>query len=239
VNQLSKDQWKFGSAGKSLMAVSTKLRDTDSNGEGEICFSGRHVFMGYLGEPEQTAQVIDEQGWLHTGDVGKFDENGFLHVTGRTCEAIVLRGGETVLPTPIENRVLSEVPFLSHMVVVGSRRPYLSCLMTLSCVMDTETGEATDRLAPVAERAVAALGSAATTVSGVIHSRDRAVFCAITEGLGRANTLAPSDSHKIQKWTLLDRDFSIPGGELGPTLKVRRFVVHRKYASTIETLYRN
>ncbi|CAI8030821.1 Long-chain-fatty-acid--CoA ligase ACSBG2 [Geodia barretti] len=204
----------------------------------QICFSGRHLFMGYLGDPVRTSRAIDNQGWLHTGDIGHLDENGFLYVTGRTCEVIMLRGGESVLPLPIESRILAALPFLSHVVVVGDGKPYLSCLMTLSCVMDRVTGGPTDQLSPLARRWMESLGSYSTTVSGVIAGRDKTVFTAITDSLHRANTVAPTNDHKIQKWTLLDRDFSIPGGELGPTLKVRRFVVHKKYATTIETLYR-
>ncbi|CAI8030818.1 Long-chain-fatty-acid--CoA ligase ACSBG2 [Geodia barretti] len=238
VNQSTEDHWRVGSAGKNLVAVSTKLSDTNVSGEGEICFSGRHLFMGYLGDPVRTSRAIDNQGWLHTGDIGHLDENGFLYVTGRTCEVIMLRGGESVLPLPIESRILAALPFLSHVVVVGDGKPYLSCLMTLSCVMDRVTGGPTDQLSPLARRWMESLGSYSTTVSGVIAGRDKTVFTAITDSLHRANTVAPTNDHKIQKWTLLDRDFSIPGGELGPTLKVRRFVVHKKYATTIETLYR-
>jgi long-chain-fatty-acid--CoA ligase ACSBG len=237
VNQSTEDHWRVGSAGKSIMAVSTRLHNTDESGEGEVCFRGRHVFMGYLGEEARTAGAIDGEGWLHTGDIGKFDENGFLHVNGRTSDLMVLRGGETVLPLTVENRILAELPFLSHVVVIGEKRPYLTCLMTLTCVMDGDTGEPTDTLAPVAEKMIESLGSSSSSVSAVIHSRDRAVFAAITDGLDRANAQAPTGAHRIQKWTLLDRDFSIPGRELGPTLKVRRFVVHKKYAETIHILY--
>jgi long-chain-fatty-acid--CoA ligase ACSBG len=137
----------------------------------------------------------------------------------------------------LESNILREIPFLSNVMIVGDKRPYLTCLMTLKCDMDLNTAEPLDALAPLARQALEQLGSHCTTVSGVISSRDQAVFTAITEGLERANKLATSNAQKVQKWTLLNADFSIPGGELGPTLKLKRFFVMKKYAATINAMY--
>lgn len=237
LNLFSPGRWSVGSAGKNLDGVRTKLDQPDEDGEGEICFYGRNVFMGYLRDEGKTTETIDDEGWLHSGDIGKFDENGFLHVTGRIKELIITSGGENIPPIIIEDAILKEIPFLSNVMVVGDKRKFLSCLMTLKCEMDLDTGEPTDTLAPLAKTLIENLGSQCSTVSGIIDSKDRAVFTAISEGLERANQRAVSQAQKVQKWTLLDADFSVPGGEFGPTMKVRRFFVQKKYAATIDAMY--
>ena len=92
------DQFKLGSIGRTVPGLKTKLDNPDSNGEGEVCMYGRHIFMGYLNEPEKTGEALDRERWLHSGDVGKIDSNGFLHITGRIKEIIITAGGENIPP---------------------------------------------------------------------------------------------------------------------------------------------
>ena len=103
----------------------------DETGEGEICMRGRHVFMGYLNDPEKTKDAKDDENWLHTGDLGKFDSDGFLYVTGRIKELIITAGGENIAPLNIEEMVIKECPALSNAILIGDRRKYLTILVTL------------------------------------------------------------------------------------------------------------
>eukprot|EP00731_Ephydatia_muelleri_P030993 Em0022g507a len=237
VNFLGGGRWRVGSAGRALNGVETKIESPDVNSEGEILFRGRHVFMGYLNSEEKTLEAIDDEGWLHSGDVGRIDKDGFLFVSGRLKEMISSSNGTKISPILVENAIKREVPFLSHVMVLGDQRDYLICLVTIKVEADSRTGDPTDKLTPHAQRLVKQLGSSCTSVATIIETKDRAVFQAIQEGLDRANRSAASDAHIVQKWTLLPVDFSVSGNELGPTLKLKRQVVLLKYADTIDAMY--
>ncbi|XP_065884226.1 long-chain-fatty-acid--CoA ligase ACSBG2-like [Dysidea avara] len=234
----SATHWRTGSCGKSMSGAETKIDKPDEHGDGEILFRGRHIFMGYLRMEEKTKESIDDEGWLHSGDIGHIDRDGFLYITGRIKELIITAGGENVPPVYIENCIKTEVPFLSNVMLIGDKRKFLTCLLTLKCVVDPDTGEATDDLQPQVIKMLAELGTNCTTVSQVIETEDKTVFKAIQDGIDRYNTnLIISNAQKVQKWTLLDTDFTIPGGELGPTLKLKRPAVMKKYEKTIENFY--
>ncbi|XP_065884225.1 long-chain-fatty-acid--CoA ligase ACSBG2-like [Dysidea avara] len=234
----SATHWRTGSCGKTMSGAETKIDKPDEHGDGEILFRGRHIFMGYLGMAEKTRETIDDEGWLHSGDIGRIDKDGFLYITGRIKELIITAGGENVPPVYIEDCIKTEVPFLSNVMLIGDKRKFLTCLLTLKCIIHPDTGEATDDLQPQALKMFQDLGSECTTVSQVIETEDKAVFKAIQDGIDRYNTNhIISNAQKVQKWTLLDTDFTIPGGELGPTLKLKRPAVMKKYESTIEKFY--
>jgi len=222
--------FKTGSCGRRLMSTDLIIIP----GTGEICTAGRHIMMGYLNNPEKTAETIDDEGWLHSGDIGKIDNNGYLYVTDRIKNLIITSGGENIAPTPIEDRLRNEIPIISNCMVIGDKRKFLSVLVTLKCVID-ENGNPTNELDPSAIAYIQSLGSSVNTVSGARH--DFKVTNCIEQGLIKSNVKSTSNAHNVYKFTILPTDFSINGGELGPTLKIKRMVVEQKYHDLIEKMY--
>ncbi|XP_067414181.1 long-chain-fatty-acid--CoA ligase ACSBG2 isoform X3 [Emydura macquarii macquarii] len=209
------DTFRITSCGKEITGCRTMIYKPDSDGNGEICFSGRHIFMGYLNMEDKTKEAIDEEGWLHSGDLGKHDNNGFLYITGRIKELIITAGGENIPPVPIEDAVKEAVPIISNAMLVGDRAKFLAMLLTLKCNINEETGEPDDDLTPEAIAYCLGLGSKATKVSDIVGGKDKAVYAAIQKGIALVNEKATSNAQKVQKWVLLEKDFSVSGGELG------------------------
>ncbi|XP_029294937.1 long-chain-fatty-acid--CoA ligase ACSBG2-like isoform X2 [Cottoperca gobio] len=232
----TRDNYRITSCGKVKPGSKTKLENPDKDGSGEICFWGRHVFMGYLNMPDKTEEALDQDGWLHSGDLGRHDQNGFLFITGRIKELIITAGGENIPPVPIEDAVKAEVPIIGNAMLIGDRLKFLSMLLTLKCVVD-DNGEPTDELSPEALNFCQQNDVTATTVSEIIANKEPAIYNAIQEGMERVNARSTSNAQKIQKWVILERDFSIGGGELGPTMKLKRPVVVKMYQEKINELY--
>ncbi|KAK7121315.1 hypothetical protein R3I93_022413 [Phoxinus phoxinus] len=230
--------FRFLSCGKVVPGCRYKLVNIDADGIGEVCFWGRNVFMGFLNLEHKTKEALDEDGWLHSGDLGKVDEDGFLYITGRIKELIITAGGENVPPLPIEDAVKQELPIISNAMLIGDKRKFLSILLTLKCTINLETAEPTDILSLEAVEYCQRLGSRATKVSDIIGGKDKLVYQSIEEGIAKVNSKATSNAQRIQKWTILGQDFSIVGGELGPTMKLRRQVVLQMYQSEIQSFYR-
>lgn len=224
------------SCGKVMPGCKTKLDNPDKDGNGEICFWGRHVFMGYLNMPDKTAEALDQDGWLHSGDLGKHDQHDFLYITGRIKELIITAGGENIPPVPIEDALKAEVPIISNAMLLGDKLKFLSMLLTLKCVVD-DNGEPTDELSPEALAFCQQRGVKSTKVSEIIANKEPAIYTAIQEGLERVNARATSNAQRVQKWIILERDFSIGGGELGPTMKLRRPIVVKMYQDKIDEIY--
>lgn len=126
--------------------METKLDNKDKDGNGEICMKGRHVFMGYLYNPDATANTIDGEGYLHSGDLGKVDSDGFLKITGRIKELIITAGGENIPPVLLEDGIKAECAAISNAVVLGDKQKYLAALLTLKSEPDKE-GQPTDTFA--------------------------------------------------------------------------------------------
>ncbi|XP_035203967.1 long-chain-fatty-acid--CoA ligase ACSBG2 isoform X1 [Oxyura jamaicensis] len=229
--------FRFTSCGKEMTGCRTLIHKPDEDGNGEICFSGRHIFMGYLNMEEKTKEAIDEDGWLHSGDLGKCDKDGFLYITGRIKELIITAGGENIPPVPIEDAVKEAVPIISNAMLVGDKAKFLAMLLTLKCSIDVESGEPGDDLTPEAIEYCQKLGSKATKVSEIISSKDKAIYAAIQKGISAVNERAVSNAQKVQKWVILEKDFSLFGGELGPTMKLKRPVVAQKYKDQIDQFY--
>ncbi|KAL4608362.1 long-chain-fatty-acid-CoA ligase ACSBG2 isoform X1 [Arapaima gigas] len=232
------EAFRLTSCGKVLQGCETKIASPDIDGIGEICFRGRHVFMGYLNMPDKTEETLDSEGWLHSGDLGKHDKQDFLFITGRIKELIITAGGENIPPVPIEDAVKEAMPLISNAMLIGDKRKFLSMLLTVKCQMNPDTGTPEDELTPEAVDLCRKLGSNATRVSEIAGGKDRAVHTAIQKAIDCVNERATSNAQRIQKWAVLDRDFSVPGGELGPTMKLKRPTVMSLYKEQIEAFYK-
>ncbi|XP_030073959.1 long-chain-fatty-acid--CoA ligase ACSBG2 isoform X2 [Microcaecilia unicolor] len=231
------DAFRLMSCGKVLSGCKTKIFQPDRDGNGEILFWGRHVFMGYLNMEDKTKEVLDEEGWLHSGDLGKHDEREFLFITGRIKELIITAGGENIPPVPIEDALKESVPIISNAMLIGDKRKFLSMLITLKCNINGETGEPEDDLTPESIEFCQKLGSKAMKVSDIVGGKDKTIYAVIQEGINMINEKATSNAQKIQKWIILERDFSIFGGELGPTMKLKRPIVLKMYKDQIDSFY--
>jgi long-chain-fatty-acid--CoA ligase ACSBG len=225
-------------SGKNLPGVKTKTINPDEKGHGEICIKGRHVFMGYLHEEDKTKEAIDDEGWLHTGDIGYVDKDGYVFITGRIKELIITAGGENIPPVPIENLVKGECPALSNTFLVGDKRKFLTMLVTLKTEMSAE-GAPKDELAPETLKWIGEMDLKYTKLNEILAAGpDPKVVKAIQAAIDRANKSSVSNAQKIQKFAILPNDFSIPTGELGPTMKLKRNVVSDMYSETIDKFYK-
>ncbi|KAM7325890.1 hypothetical protein ACRRTK_014368 [Alexandromys fortis] len=233
----SRNKYRVLSCGKVINGCRNMLYEQNKDGMGEVCIWGRHVFMGYLDREEATLEVLDEDGWLHSGDMGRVDSQDFLFITGRIKEMLITAAGENVAPIPIETLVKEKIPIISNAVLVGDKAKFLSMLLTLKCETDRMSGEPLDNLNLEALNFCRTLGSTAATVSDVVRLRDPLIYTAIQRGIDNVNQEVISDSQRIRKWTILEKDFSIQGGELGPTAKLRRRIITQKYRAQIETMY--
>ncbi|TDH66334.1 hypothetical protein CCR75_005848 [Bremia lactucae] len=222
--------WKISTCGRPIDGAETRVVPETN----ELIFAGRNIMMGYLKGEQETKDAIDEDGWLHSGDCGKLDEDGFMTITGRIKELIVTAGGENVPPVLIEDTLKEELALLSNAMVIGDRRKFLSALFTLRVTVDGE-GQPTDILDAKALDVMKEIGSSATTVKEA--KADEKVKTYLDAGLKRANARATSRAQNVGKYVVLDHDFSINGNELTPTLKLKRKIVYEKNEALIESIY--
>jgi long-chain acyl-CoA synthetase len=209
------DRNKIGTVGQPLPGVSVQIAD-----DGEILIKGPVVFRGYWRNPAATAEVLDSDGWLHTGDLGALDDSGFLSVTGRKKELIVTAGGKNVAPAVLEDRLRAHA-LISQTMVVGDNRPFIACLVTL----DQEALEHWKRQhGKPADATVADLAA------------DPELIAEIQTAVDDANK-AVSRAESIRKFKILTTDFTEANGLLTPSLKVKRNVVAKDYAAEVEALY--
>ena len=206
--------FKFGTVGRVMVGGEVKIAD-----EGEIWYRGPNVMQGYWNDPEGTAAAVDAEGWLHTGDVGYVDTDGYLVITDRIKDIIVTSGGKNIAPAPIEGMILAD-PLFEHAVVLGNNRPFVTLLVRPSLPALEELGERLQvRFADVAELA---------NSPEVMHELSRRVD-ALTEKL-------PSQE-RIKDLRVALEEFTMENGMLTPTLKVRRRQVEERFSALIEDMY--
>jgi long-chain acyl-CoA synthetase len=204
---------KLGSVGIPLPGVDVRIAD-----DGEIMVRGKNVFLGYFKDEEATKATLNPEGWLHTGDLGKFDDDGFLWITGRKKEIIITAGGKNITPKNIEEAVKTATTVVAECVVIGDRRKYLSMLVWLE----------PDAAKRFLEQKGAAAGDALHESPELRAEVQRAIDAA-NETLARVE--------QIKKMTLCARPLSIDTGELTPTLKVKRNKVAANFAKEIDAMY--
>lgn len=229
-------RFQFGSCGSITPYTELQVEHVegrDKPGEGEICFRGRNVMMGYYHNETKTRECIDNDGWLHSGDVGRIDGKGQVYITGRIKELIITAGGENIAPAPIEDTLKRLLPGISNAMVVGDRRKYNVVVMTPRLEPDFETGGFTNRL--VGESLL--VDPDAKTAEDAAKSTKWRQY--VEKGMKAYNEGPTCVSHaqRLQKVVVLPFDFSIPGGHLTATMKLKRAVVVEALNSTIEHLY--
>ncbi len=216
------DDFKFGCVGKPLPGVQVKIAE-----DGEILIKGPNVFKGYFKNDEATREAFEGE-WFKSGDIGEFDEDGFLKITDRKKDLIITAGGKNIAPQNIENFIKTS-KFISQAVVIGDKRPFLTALLTLQ--KDEIINYAIEKGIVKKDDYI----DEKTYEFIINHQAVKALVSSIIEEKNKE--LAKFET--IKKFTILQNDFSQETGELTPTLKVKRKVVNQKYANIIERMYNN
>jgi long-chain acyl-CoA synthetase len=207
------DAIRIGSIGIPIPGLEVLTAD-----DGELLVRGGSVCAGYFGRPDDTAELIDDDGWMHTGDLGRVDDDGYVWITGRKKDLIINAAGKNIAPAEIESR-LSMEPLIGQAVVVGDGRRFLNALLALDT--DAAADWARDH-------------RAFNEPAGLIH--DQRLHDEIAASVERVNRQhAPVE--QIKYWRLLPEPLTVEGGELTPTLKVKRNVVREQFADLIEAMY--
>jgi long-chain acyl-CoA synthetase len=213
VNRPEGNNFRFGSVGKPQKDVEVRIAD-----DGEVLIKGPNIFQGYYKNDDATKETL-ENGWLHTGDLGRLDEDGFLYITGRKKDIIITAGGKNITPANLENG-LKQNRWISQAVVIGDRRPYLIALITL----DPEEAPALAEQLGLEDASLPAL------------AEDEQVRAEVQKAVDEVNShVGPVE--QIKRFQILDHDLSQETGELTPTLKVKRNVVHEKFADVVDHVY--
>jgi long-chain acyl-CoA synthetase len=207
------DEFKFGTVGKAVPGVEIRIAEAD----GEILVKGPNVFKEYWRNPEATAETLID-GWLHTGDIGELDADGFLKITGRKKDIIITAGGKNLTPANIEND-LKQCAFISQAVMFGDRKPYPVALITLD----------PEEILPWAKEKGLPEDLAQLAENDEVNQM-------VQKELDRANSNY-AQVEQVKKFKILDHDLTTESGELTPTLKVKRNVVYERYGDLFERMY--
>ena len=207
-------EFKLGTVGRPAAGMEVRIAD-----DGEILVRGPLTTPGYHGRPDLTGALIDAGGWLRTGDIGTIDADGFVSVTDRKKELIITAGGENIAPAAVENALVAH-PLIGQVLAYGDRRPYVVALLTL----DGEAAPAWARARSITAGSLAALAS------------DPQVLAEVAAGVAAANEQL-ARVQQVKRWRLLPVEWTAETEELTPTLKLKRRVVHAKYADVIDSLY--
>lgn len=212
VNML--DGYKFGSVGKPIPGVEVKISE-----DGEILTRGPHVMAGYYNDKKATEEMIDSEGWLHTGDIGMMDQDGYLYITDRKKHLFVSSGGKNIAPQPIEN-LFAANDFIDQFILIGDKRMYLTALI----VPDY------DALKEYADK------------NGIPYKDKRELvnnheISMMIEQKIQSTQKDLANFEKVRRFTLLEAPLTIESGELTPTMKIRRKAVEERYKDLIEAMY--
>ncbi|MEX0834675.1 MAG: AMP-dependent synthetase/ligase, partial [Nitriliruptor sp.] len=207
------DAFRIGSVGKPIPGSSVRIAE-----DGEILLKGGHVFKGYFKNDEATRETVSDDGWLHTGDIGQLDGEGFLRITGRKKEIIVTAGGKNVAPAVLEDRARAH-PLISQVMVVGDDQPFIAALVTIDPEAFPAWAEAN--------------GKSGESVADLVDDED--LRGEIQNAIDDANK-AVSKAESIRTFRILPDDFEV-GVELSQKMSVKRHVVGEKYADVIDGIY--
>ena len=208
------DSFKFGSVGKPIPGVEVEIA-----GDGEILTRGPHVMMGYHNKPEQTAEAIDEEGWFHTGDIGHFDEEGFLRITDRKKNILVLSNGKNVAPQPIENAI-KQSSYINQIMLLGDNQKTVAALVVPD--FDSVKSFAQEQ------------GISTSSLSDLLT--DKSIIQLIKKEISQY-TSDFSDFEQVRQFHLIDREFTAETDEMTPTLKLKRNVIMKNFADQINQIY--
>lgn len=253
--------WKIGYCGRSLPGTKTKI----DHETGELRYTGRHIFMGYIYMPELTEQSFDSEGYLKSGDIATIDNDidpnipdssGFIKITGRIKDLIITSGGENIPPLLIEEMIVQNIPIVSNCILIGDKRKFLTCLITIKLLINPETSEPIQQLTNndnndnsnnnvlpyLLHPSVVSICQHETgndnikTLNQLIN--DNTIKTYIDNKIEYINNnLVTSRAHKIQKWSIIPSELSEKNNELTPTLKLKRNIIIQKYNYLIEQMY--
>ncbi len=210
-----RDRVKIGTVGQPLPGVEVKIAE-----DGEICFRGGNVFKGYFKNPQATAEVLEKDGWMHSGDVGVLDSEGFLKITDRKKDLIITAGGKNIAPQNIENQ-LKFSPYINDAVVIGDRRKYLVAIIVID--EDNVVKYAQDNKIQY------------TTYSSLTqHPEVRKLIQREVDGVNK--TLANVET--VKKFAILSKKLFVEDGEVTPTMKVKRKYINETFKNLIEEMYK-
>jgi long-chain acyl-CoA synthetase len=209
----TRENHKFGTVGRPMPGVEVRIAE-----DGEILTRGGHVCKGYWRNEEATKELIDEEGWLHTGDLGQLDEDNYLHITGRKKDIIITAGGKNLAPANLEND-LKQSRWVSQAVMYGDRRPFPVAIVTLDL----------EEVVPWAKEQGISEDPSSLAEDPKVHELIQTV-------LDEANAKY-AQVEQIKKFKILEHDLSLEEGELTPTMKVKRNVVYDRYADVFDELY--
>ncbi len=230
---------RLGSVGKALDFVEESLAD-----DGEILMRGRTVFKGYYKNPEATAEAVDKDGWLHTGDIGKKDADGYLYIVDRKKHIIITAGGKNLTPANIENEIKTQDPLISMVHAHGDRRPYITAMVTLNpldCIEIAVEKKLVDDDAAVASMKRELMENPLARPEGLdklmakvtaMPELQKRIAAAVKKGNAKLSRV-----EQVKRVYLLDRDLSLEEDEVTPTLKVKRKNVEKKFAEVFDRLY--
>jgi long-chain-fatty-acid--CoA ligase ACSBG len=238
--------FKVTKDGKKECPRTETLTNVADECQGEICFRGRHIMLGYMANPEmgddhveeirkKNAEAIDEEGWLHSGDMGCKTKTGMIKITGRYKELIIGAGGENIAPVPIEDEVKKiAAGVVSNIQMIGDKRKFNVALLTLTCKGATGERPGTNEL----DGAAANLIPGVTTIQQACDNKEFIAYLEkVINTVNKNGAVCPSNAAKIGKFTILPQDFSVETDDLTATLKLKRSVVEKKHLPAIDAMY--